>query len=165
MSDGFNVTGLEAFEKALLGFAGTVGTDVTNKIKALTLTISYTLILETPQYSGAAASAWRAGIGAPSNVTDKPYFPLKGASGHGYLSGTPYSNRDRNPEAVAEAINQCAGVIASFKLGMGDIYVSNGLDYVHWFEHGMAGDGIPLRTVNVPPRRVALVLSDTVGLA
>lgn len=160
MSDSFRFDGIEQMEAALRAFARQAEDDVTHRIRSIVGTLTYQLVMETPQYSGAAASAWRVGIGAPNNVTDKPEFILPGSKG-----GTeePYSRKNRNPAALIAAMYVANATIGRYIIGQGDVYITNGLDYALWFEEGKVSASKALRSQNMPHRTVGRVLTDYIN--
>lgn len=159
MPDSFRVEGLEAFEKALSSFASRAEREVGEWVKNYALTLTYNLVMETPQYSGAAASAWRVSVGSPEYIAEKPYFIVP-TSGPG-IGDAPYSRANRNMQAVNEALALCSFEIGMFSLKDGDMYISNGLPYTGWFEIGQYAPGKALRTENLPQRGVAQTVRDS----
>lgn len=159
----FQVDGIEAFQKSIERFVKVVEQDTSQHIRNLAYRISFSLVMETPQYSGAAASAWRVGIGSPELVTDKPFYavPTKGAQ----VLDIPFSKRNRNMKAVNDALALCGFEIGMYTLPAGDLYIMNGLDYTTWFEQGMHAPGKMLREVNRPQRQVAQVVRESLNAA
>ena len=153
MPDAFRFEGLEAFEKALKGFAQVVEQDVTRYVKTIAHQITFNLVMESPQWSGAAASAWRVGVGSPVIVDVKP--DLDGL--------TIYSRRNRNMEAVNAAMSEAAAEIRGYRLEYGSVYILNGLEYAQSFPSGRAGDQA-LRVVNLPQRGVKLAVLDSLSM-
>lgn len=160
MSGAFLFEGLEDLERDLRAFADALERDTNTWIKDLAYTVTYNLVMETPQYSGAAASAWRVGIGAPAYITEKPEFAGPGA-GSGAVGDNPYSKRNRNMQAVNEALFDAKLELMTYTILRGDIHIMNGLDYAHWFEQGLHDEGSPLRAQNLPHRAVAQVVADS----
>ena len=152
MPAAFRLDGVESFEKSLEAFVRTAEQDASTHVKDIAYRITFNLVMETPQYSGAAASAWRAGIGAPELVTEKPGFAVPGAGAE--VRDNPYSKMNRNMSAVNEALALCGFEIGMFKLSDGSLYISNGLDYAQWFEQGQYAPGKALRAANLPQRTV-----------
>ena len=165
MSDSFRLDGIEAFEKSMKDFFEVASRDVQEHVKALAYTITYNLVMQSPQYSGAAASAWRIGIGSPEYITDKPAYAVP--AGPKNLSGAqtdnPYSMRKRNMNAVNDVLALAGAEIGSYTLPAGDVYITNGLDYALWFETGQSDSGKALRIQNMPHRTVAQVVGDSLG--
>lgn len=164
MPDAFRVEGLEAFGKSLLAFAEVVERDVSNHVKDLAYRLVYNFVMETPQYSGAAASAWRVGLGAPELVTEKPRYVTPDA-GPG-VGDKPYDrNTNRNMKAVNDALMACGFEIGMYTLRAGDVWILNGLDYALWFPTGQHAPGKPLRKVNLPQRTVPQIVRDSLDVS
>lgn len=170
MVDAFRVDGVEAFERSLLDLVETARLDASRHVRDLTYRITFNLVMETPQYSGAAASAWRVGIGTPEYVTEKPKFALaQEVDSRGFkVDVNPFSKRRRNMSAVNEALGKAAAKVAGYQVplvaGGLPIYIVNGLPYTHWFEvgEGQSGPSRPLRMVNLPQRKVGIVVAESV---
>ena len=154
MSVSFRLEGFDDFELALKGFASKAEQGISKWVRNYASSLAYTLVMETPQYSGAAASAWRVGIGAPVYVTVKPDYYVPGAVEDQIKVDDPYSKRKRNMTAVNDALTACTAVIGTYSLPMGSLYISNGLPYTGWFETGEYAPGDPLRIQNLPQRKV-----------
>lgn len=163
MPDVFQVNGLDAFKKSLEEFIHVAERDVSEEIKNLAYRIAYNLVMETPQYSGAAASAWRVGLGSPDYITDKPYYAVPSAGPN--VGDAPFSKRNRNMQAVNDALKACGFEIGMYTIKAGDIYIMNGLDYVGWFESGQHAQGKALRAENLPQRRVAETLAASLNIS
>jgi len=166
MPDLFQLDGIEGFESAIKTFIEVAERDISEGIKRIAYAITYNLVMETPQYSGAAASAWRVGIGAPEYITEKPDFEVpKGATGiSGAVPDAPFSKRNRNTSAVSEALTFGKVAISAYTLGRGDVYISNGLEYAQWFELGQYDKGKALRQQNMPHRVVDRVMLDSMNI-
>lgn len=164
MSDVFRLDGIEAFESAIKTFIEVAERDLSEGVKRIAYAITYNLVMETPQYSGAAASAWRVGIGAPEYITEKPDYYVPGTVEDRIKVDNPYSKRNRNAAAVSEALTLGKATINTYTLGRGDVYISNGLDYVQWFEQGKYDEGKALRKQNLPHRVVDRVMLDSMNI-
>ena len=149
MPDVFRFEGLDALEKALSGFEVVVRTDVNHEVASLSLRILEGAVMGTPQWSGGAAASWRVGIGAPvyEDRTDN------------YTSdeGNIFSMQNRNSSAVAEAMDLGKQALLGYTLGMGDIYIMNGVDYAVGFPSRKAGPDknnvtVALRVENLPQK-------------
>lgn len=158
MPDAFRVDGLGNFLKALESFGDMVEADVNSHVQGLAYSLTYSLIMETPQYSGAAASAWRVGIGSPDYITEKPEYYVPATVKDQSVVESAFSKRHRNMQAVYDALMACSANIAAYTIGQGPMYISNGLDYVHWFEQDLHDAGSPLRQQNLPHRKVNQVV-------
>jgi hypothetical protein len=163
MSVAFQVDGIAEFTKSLQAFAKAAERDVVNHTKGLAYRITYNLVMETPQYSGAAASAWRVGLGSPEYITDKPSFKVSDIGIMEPGLREPYSKKDRNMKAVNEALVLCGFEIGMFHLAHGSIYITNGLEYTQWFESEQYMAGKALRQVNLPHRGVNAVVLDSLN--
>lgn len=154
MSAEFRLDGEVEFRKSLEGFFRAAEQDASRYVQALALRITYNLVMETPQYSGAAASAWRVGIGSPEFETEKPDYKVSGFGPAAPGDVEPYSKQNRNMEAVNKALALCSYEIGMFGVMHQALYISNGLDYTQWFEKGEHAPGKALRQVNLPQRTV-----------
>lgn len=163
MPGAFRLDGAEAFQQSLRAFLRAAEHAANERVRGIAYSITFNLVMETPQYSGAAASAWRVGIGTPEIVTEKPRFPVPG-EGPG-VGDKPYSKRNRNMAAVNEALALCSLEIGMFGLQHGSLYISNGLDYTKWFEQGQHAPGKALRMANLPQRKVHEVVMDSMNAA
>ena len=153
MQGAFQREGEEAFLKRLSEFVRVVERDTTEHVKSLAYRLTWNLVMETPQYSGAAASAWRVGVGTPESVTEKPYYRVPDA-GPG-VGDKPYNrNNNRNMKAVNDALMLCSFEIGLYSLKAGDVWLTNGLDYAQWFPAGQHAPGKALRAVNLPQRSI-----------
>lgn len=164
MSDVFRLDGIEAFESAIKTFIEVAERDLSEGVKRIAYAITYNLVMETPQYSGAAASAWRVGIGAPEYITEKPDFAVPEKPGLGGFTDNPFSKRNRNMTAVSEALTLGKATINAYIIGRGDVYISNGLDYAQWFEQGQYDSSKALRQQNLPHRVVNRVMLDSLNI-
>lgn len=158
MRDEFRVEGVDAFAKSLKSFVQVVERDVSRHVKDLAYRLTFNLVMETPQYSGAAASAWRVGLGSPEYITEKPYYRVPDA-GPG-VGDKPYSrNGNRNMRAVNDALMACSFEIGMYSMRDGDLWIVNGLDYAQWFPGGEYAPGKALRAVNLPQRAVPQIVA------
>lgn len=160
----FQLDGEEAFVKRLSEFVQAVERDTTRHVKSLAYRLTWNLVMETPQYSGAAASAWRVGSGSPEYVTEKPYYRVPDA-GPG-VGDKPYSrNHNRNMRAVNDALQMCSFEIGLYSLKAGDMWIVNGLDYAQWFPTGQHAPGKALRAVNLPQRSIPQIVEASLRLS
>lgn len=164
MSDAFRIEGLDDFAKALESFAVLAEADINRHVRSIAYNLTYSLVMETPQYSGAAASAWRVGIGSPELVTEKPEYYVPGSVDGQLFVERPYSKRSRNMQAVYDALMACSTNIAAYTVHSGSLYISNGLDYTQWFEQGEHAPGKALRAQNLPQRTVDRVVQDSLNM-
>lgn len=154
MFDAFKFDGLGALEKVLRDFEPVARADVSQAIVSISHRILEGAVMGTPQWSGGAAASWRVGVGAPvyADRTDE-------------YTGGIFSMQDQNPGAVTEAMDLGAQAISAYSLGMGDIYIMNGVDYSVGFPQRKAGPDkegvtVALRIVNLPQRTMYRLVQD-----
>lgn len=154
MPDVFRFDGLDELEKALRGFETVARADVSQAIISMSHRILEGAVMGTPQWSGAAAASWRIGVGTPIYADRTDDYP-----------GGIFSMQNRNPQAIAEAMNMGQQTLAGYQLGMGNIYIMNGVDYAVGFPQRKAGpdkDGltVALRVENLPQRSMYRLVQD-----
>lgn len=107
------------------------------------------IVVETPQWSGAAASGWM----IDGNI---------GETESGYVAERfPLFSKGMNP-AVGAAFSNNAWINSAGEDIMDGVQISNDQPYIGLLESGTAG-GKPLRSVNLPGRMVARAITAESG--
>jgi hypothetical protein len=97
-------------------------TRATQLMRSVALAVHQTVVVTTPVDTGRARSNWFVSFGSPVLTDNEP------------PGGDSVSARGR--QAADQAFSQGRPVIASWRLGSGDIYVSNGVPYIGELDRG-----------------------------
>lgn len=98
--------------------------NATRLVRSVALTVHQTVVIGTPVDTGRARSNWFVSFGSPV---------LKNEESPADQNASPGT---RASQATQHALEQASPVIASWRLGAGDIYVSNGVPYVDELDKG-----------------------------
>ena len=114
---------LGQFAKRMQDIASGIGTNTEDIMKKIGIAVHTSVVSHTPADTGQARSSWILSKGGPASETNTPYAPGKnlGLLESGNLAGS---------------VNQAKGVLGSYKLSDGTIWVSNNLDYIGELENG-----------------------------
>lgn len=99
-------------------------TRATQMVRRVALTVHQVVVVGTPVDTGRARSNWFVSFGSP--VIRNEESPADQSASLGA----------RKRQATQHAIDQGSPVIASWRLGAGDIYVANGVPYIGDLDRG-----------------------------
>lgn len=98
---------------------------VQRMVRSVALAVHQTVVLGTPVDTGRARGNWFVSVGGAVFNNQDPTFVDQQAS---------HSTRRR--QATQHSLDQGAPVIATWRLGAGDIFVSNGVPYINSLDQG-----------------------------